>query len=219
MSSDVNVSHLRVRRLVSSAEPEFDALLRIYAGAHPPGELKAASTLVQMIERPEYIFLAAIQGPSVAAFSISICFRDSDAALLEYIAVDPAKRSQGIGAVLFKETAEFEGIAGRYLLIEADSDRLCSPAEHVDRLRRKSFYRRLGCMEIEGLTYIMPPVSTALPPPMEMLVYRSSLPHSIEKSRIRSWLEDCYSQVYHLPSDDRRIHSMVENLLPDVRLI
>src|SRR5215469_9960655 len=173
MSSDVNVSHLKIRRLVSSADREFDALLRIYAEAHPPGELKAASALVQMIERPEYIFLAAIQGPSVAAFSISICFRDSDAALLEYIAVDAAKRDQGIGGILFKETAGFECIAGKYLLIEADSDTLCSPVQRVDHFRRKNFYRRLGCMEIEGLAYIMPPVSTAPPPPMEMLVYRS----------------------------------------------
>ena len=49
MSPDSTAPGLTFRQLHSSTEREFDALLRIYAEAHPPGELKPTSTLVQMI--------------------------------------------------------------------------------------------------------------------------------------------------------------------------
>ena len=218
MSPDANASRLTLRRVLSSAEPDFDALVQIYTEAHPVSELKPAAELRQMIERPEYFFLAMMQDLSVAAFSISICFPDSDAALLEYMAVAVAKRNHGIGGLLFKETTEFPPIAGRYLLIEVDSDK-CRSGDRQDRVRRKSFYRRLGCLEIGGLSYIMPRVSSATPPPMEMLIYRSTLPDFVVRSRLRRWLGNCYSQVYHAPSDDPRIDLMVEHLPLEVPLI
>lgn len=207
-----------LRRLLSSAEPEFEGLLRIYFEAHPEGELKPPSALARMIERPEYVFLVLMQGASMAAFSITCWFSDSDAALLEYMAVDVERRSGGLGGQLFKETANYGAIAERFLLIEVDSDTQAS-GDRADLIRRKKFYRRLGCREIAGLRYIMPRVSSAAPPPMEMLVYRSALPETIDKVRIRAWLENCYSQVYQAPPDDRRIGLMLESLPGAVRLI
>jgi hypothetical protein len=207
-----------LRRLFFSAEPEFEALLRIYTEAHPIGELKPPADLRRMIESQDYVFLVLEQDSAVVAFSICICFPNSDAALLEYMAVDAGNRNRGMGGQVFKRTAEFEAIAGRYLLIEVDSDK-CSGSEHADRLRRKNFYRRLGCREIEGLSYIMPAVSSAEPPPMEMLIYRSDLPGSIETSKIRNWLGKCYKQVYRASPVDPRIDSMLAPLPRDVRLI
>ena len=202
----------------SSAEPEFDALLRIYTEAHPDSERKTFAALRRMIECPEYFFLIMTAGASVGAFSISMCFRNSEAALLEYIAVAAENRNRGIGRLLFRQTAEFEDIAERYLLVEVDSDnQACS--DYKDRLRRKNFYRRLGCREIEGLSYIMPRVSSAMPPPMDMLIYSEDPPSSIARSRLRSWLQDCYSQVYQVPVDDSRIDLMLEHLPEEVRLI
>jgi hypothetical protein len=207
-----------LRRLQSDADPEFEALLRIYTEAHPIGELKPPDTLRRMIQRPEYFFLILLQGSNVVAFSISICLPHSDAALLEYMAVDAASRNCGIGGELFRRTAEFESITGRSLLIEVDSDK-CPAAEQADRERRKIFYRRLGCLEIEGLSYIMPKVSSAAPPPMEMLVYRNTLPQQIEKARIRNWLESCYCEVYGASADDPRIDAMLAGLPANVALI
>jgi GNAT superfamily N-acetyltransferase len=214
----LDTPRLAVRRLLSAAEPEFRELVRIYIAAHPVGELKPLALLARMIERPEYFFLALMDGDSVAGFAISICFSDSDAALLEYMAVDAPHRNRGLGGYLFKQTAEFECLAERYLLIEVDSDKSASP-DHQDRIRRKNFYRRLGCREIEGLSYLMPRVSSAIPPPMDILVQRHALPASIEKTRIRRWLQSCYSEVYQVPPGDPRIDSMLEHLPLDVRLI
>lgn len=209
---------MKVQRIHSVDEPAYEALLRIYHDSQPESELKSPGQLSRMIERPDYYFLAAMHDGAVAGFTISICFPGSDAALIEYMAVARELRGQGIGQQLFRATVQFGSLAQRTVIIEVDSEESPS-SDHADRVRRKNFYRRLGCREIEGLSYIMPPVSTAPPPPMDMLVYAANLPSVVAKSRVREWLQICYREVYQQPDDDPRIGSMIANLPEDVRLI
>src|SRR5581483_317789 len=209
-------SGMKIHRVGSVDEPAYQELLRIYRGSQPLSELKSPDHLARMIERPEYYFLAALHNEVVVGYSISTCLPGSDASLLEYMAVTPELRCHGLGQQLFKETAAFGPIANRVLMIEVDSEKSPS-ADHVDRVRRKSFYRRLGCLEIEHLAYIMPPVSNTPPPPMDMLVYAIELPGCLEKSRLQAWLQSCYRQVYEQPGDDPRIQLMIANLPENVR--
>ncbi len=151
-------------------------------------------------------------------YAIVRALDDSDAALLEYMAVAPDRRSQGIGQQLFTEAANLAAGSSKFLLVEVDSDKLRND-DQADRIRRKMFYRRLGCKEIEGLDYIMPPVSTVLPGAMDVLIHGRQLPPHIERARIRRWLECCYVEVYGLSASDPRIETMVSGLPANVRLI
>ena len=209
---------MNIHRVCSVNEPSYEELLRIYRDSQPENELKSPDQLARMIERPEYFFLAARRDDSIVGYAISICLIGSDAALLEYMAVARDLRGLGLGQQLFRQAAAFGPTANRTVIIEVDSEKSPSP-DHADRVRRKRFYRRLGCRELEGLAYIMPPVSGAQPPPMDMLVYSRELPLMLAKSRVRAWLQSCYRQVYGVPEDDPRIESMVANLPADLRLI
>jgi ribosomal protein S18 acetylase RimI-like enzyme len=213
-----NPEMVRVEQLLSSSQVEFDALLRIYTDTHPASERKSADALARMIARPEYLFLVAIDANTVVGFAIAIVFPNSDAALLEYMAIDAAHRGRGLGRRLFRATVEQPELRERFLLIEVDSDRTPS-GDGEDRVRRKAFYRRLGCRQIEGLTYLMPRVAADEPPPMDMLVYRRELPDAIERTRLRGWLETCYAQVYGQRMPDKRIDAMLAGLPDPVRLI
>src|SRR5579871_4337145 len=104
-----------VQTLQTNQCPEFEALVRIYSASLPESECKSISALWAMIERPEYLFLVALEGGSVVGFTISIRLSGTDAALLEYFAIDPAHRNQGIGQSLFLRTASHEKLADRFL--------------------------------------------------------------------------------------------------------
>jgi hypothetical protein len=54
---------------------------------------------------------------------------------------------------------------------------------------------------------------------MDMLVYRRQIPDLVETSRVHAWLEACYSQVYGLPADDERIHTMMQEMPATTHLI
>jgi predicted N-acetyltransferase YhbS len=206
---------MNVHRVRSAGEPAFDGLIRVYKAAHPESERKSIDALRQMIERPEYLFLAVADADVVVGYAIAIALAHCDAALLEYMAVDAERRGNGIGQLLFRAVIGWPELRERFLLVEVDSDAVPSP--HT--ADRKRFYRRLGCRQIEGLTYIMPQVASAQPPPMDMLIYRDKLPGSIENARLAPWLEACYGQVYGVPAPDPRIRIMLSGLPETIRLI
>jgi GNAT superfamily N-acetyltransferase len=213
-----NDDEMRIQQIRERNKAEFDGLVRVYEASLAASGRKSVAALKAMLARPEYAFVIAIEGKRVVGFAIAIALIGSDAALLEYMAVHAEFRGRGVGAELFGAVAEWQKIAGRFLLVEVDSEREDS-AEREQRARRKAFYRRLGAKELRGLRYIMPPVTAATPTPMELMVYRRELPASIEKERVRAWLEDCYLQVYGVPAGDPRIGEMLAGCAEWVALI
>jgi hypothetical protein len=80
------------------------------------------------------------------------------------------------------------------------------------RIRRKTFYRRLGCRQLEGLGYILPLPGEGDPPLMDLLIYRDPAPDVIATDAVRRWLEAIYAEVYDRNSDDPRVDSMLSSL-------
>ena len=186
-----NTGAVSVDRVKLASDPRFDDLVAIYREALPRSERKPAAKLAAMIAKPGYIFLVLLLDGKVAGFAIAVCFERTEACLIEYMAIAGKMRGQGLGNALFKSVVDLPEIRDRYLLAEVESEAAPS-ADHEDRVRRKRFYRKLGCREIEGLDYIMPAVSSSTPPAMNILVYRRELPMDISKAQLRGWLEDIY---------------------------
>lgn len=208
---------MNLHRVRTAGEIAFDGLLRVYTAAHPASERKSADALRQMIERPEYLFLAVTEAEVVVGFAIAIALADCDGVLIEYMAVDAEHRGRGIGKLLFRAIAGWPEALDRFLLAEVDSA-AAALSQGDDRVRRKNFYRRLGCRQIEGLVYVMPPVTSAVPPPMDVLVYRRELPACVEKEHVRRWLEAIYAQVYGVAAGDPRIDAMLDGLADCISL-
>jgi GNAT superfamily N-acetyltransferase len=209
---------LTFERVEDAQDPRFSSLLAIYRSSHPASERKPGILLSEMVKKPEYLFIAAILEAQVVGFAISNWFPQSDACLLEYMAITQERRGQGIGKMLFKYLIAMPQIAGRYLLAELDSERP-SPGNHPEEIRRKRFYLRLGCREIAGLRYIMPPVASSTPPAMDIMVYRRNLPTAISRTTLRGWLQSIYVNVYQMREDDPRIAEMLENIPEEARLL
>ena len=204
----------KYRRLTSPADPAFAALLAIYTEAHPASERKPEGLLRAMIERPGYRFEVVLQGETIAGFGIVLDLPGTDASLLEYMAIAPEYRGHGLGTLLFRHLIP---TPSRFLLAEVESDHVGS-ADRELRARRKHFYRGPGCLEIDGLSYVMPPVSTSMPPAMNLMVHHASLPRLIARERLRGWLEAIYREVYAVPLPDGRVDGMLAPLPEAVAL-
>src|SRR6185369_10017075 len=114
---------------------------------------KGESWIASMIDDPAYRVWVAKAGGRVRGFSILFVPAAGAFALLEYMAVAPDQRDQGLGAELFRHTvAQAVTPEGRQLpvVLEIDSDREAS-SDRALRTRREQFYRRLGCLRLAGL--------------------------------------------------------------------
>jgi GNAT superfamily N-acetyltransferase len=209
---------LETHRIHAITDPAFAALVEIYRDAIPQSERKSIEQLSSMLKHPEYLFLVASRENTVVGFSITLCFTSCNACLLEYMAVTDGLRGKGIGRYLFTEVTRRTEVAGRFLLVEIDSDKTRTTNLAEAATQRKAFYRRLGCREVEGLPYIMPPVASTEPPEMNLLVYKADLPPSIDKTHLRTWLQCAYSEVYGLPASDHRIEQMLDSLPQNISL-
>ena len=216
---------VKLEQLASSDGESFRQLYAIYAASIAAREQKAESWIAAMIDDPEYRVWVAKAGGLVRGFSILFVPAAGGFALLEYMAVAPDQRNHGLGAELFRQTVN-QAVApdGRKLpvVLEVDSDREASN-DRALRTRREQFYRRLGCLRIAGLRYMMPLGGQGSPPEMDLLVYPAAPPggparSEIPRSEVTRWLEAIYRDVYHCSPDDPRLAQMLAALPEPVLL-
>jgi GNAT superfamily N-acetyltransferase len=206
---------------LTSADGEpFRQLFAIYAASITPREQKPEDWLRAMVAAPEYRVWIAQDPGRVLGFSILFVPPGEGFALLEYMAVAPEKRGHGFGGELFRRTVE-QAVTPRGarlpVLLEVDSDREAS-TDQLLRARRIRFYRRLGCVKIGGLRYLMPLRGVGPVPEMDLMVYGAAPPGHVARGDLKRWLQSIYENVYHGSPDDPRIAQMLEPL-PDPVLV
>ncbi len=211
------MTHLdQVEQLKSCDRPTFRELYEIYAASIAAREQKPEAWICAMVRAPEYRVWVMQGAGRVTGFSILFLPPAERFALLEYMAVAPELRNQGLGSEVFKQTVvgavtpEHRSLP---ILLEVDSDReVCGDREI--RTRRQQFYRRLGCVRIAGLHYILPLPGLGPPPEMDLLVYSSVPLRQLPKADLERWLRTIYRDVYRCSVDDPRIIQMLRDV-PD----
>lgn len=185
---------------------DFEKLYRIYEEALPLSERKPRAAVEELVRRDDYRVLAVKAGEQMLSFLAVFVSLREDVALLEYLATSPQARNQGLGARMFAKSVELAG--PRPLLVEFDSER----GKSADRelcLRRKRFYFRQGCQQIEGLHYLMPRVGDKPPPAMDLAYCGGGCGKPPSADLIRTWLQTLYVEVYQQPKDDPNIEVMM----------
>ena len=216
---------VKLEQLTSSEGEPFRQLYAIYAASIAAREQKRESWIAAMIDAPEYRVWVAKAGGVVRGFSILFVPAARNFALLEYMAVAPDQRNHGLGAELFRQTmkaAVLPEARSLPVLLEVDSDREAS-SDRALRTRRERFYRRLGCLRLAGLRYLMPLPGEGSPPEMDLLIYTvvppgRRAPSEVPRGAVKQWLETIYRDVYHCSPDDPRLAQMVASL-PDPVLL
>ena len=197
----------------------FALVARIYAAAIEPSEQKPPELLRRHVGDDRYSFLLAEDGGEVMGFAAVFIPSSRDFWLLEYLAVDGACRSAGLGVALFDAAVAHVGnvVPGRFGLLEVDAaDAVVGEGNDVPR--RLQFYARNGCRRIAGLRYLLPLSSHGTPPAMQLLVQGRSDRSSIARSTLQDWLVTLYREVYDRPGDDPRLARMTAHLPDTIEL-
>lgn len=211
---------LRLERIFSSRSRVFREAFAIYETTIPRAEQKTRAEIVAGLESPDVYVWAFLKGADVAGLSILHADRSQDMLLLEYLAIAPALQGRGAGADLFAQSfAASRSGPNTLLLIEVDSERdEIDGNERGVRLRRKQFYRRLGCREVRGFDYILPLEHYGPAPRMNLLVKGAST-GSLGTAQLRAAVEAVYVNVYGCPPGDPRLAVMFAEAGPAFELI
>lgn len=124
-----------------------DALKELYNSAlrrdFPPDELRPLSNMEYLMDRGVYFCFTCREGGEQAGYAFFSA--DGGAALLDYFAVDPSRRGQGVGS-RFLTALKDAGPDAPYFLIEVESvESAQTSQQREERERRIRFYRHCGC--------------------------------------------------------------------------
>jgi predicted N-acetyltransferase YhbS len=175
----------------------LEQLFELYRQSFPANECRTEADLRAALATQVYRLLTKVEAGNLLGFAILFVPAMDNFALLEYLAVHPARRNEGIGGQLVRSA--IEETRGRSLFVEIDSK-----SDDPVSSRRQSFYSRYGFRIVEGVKYQLPLPGS---PPMELW----ACPHadSIQSSELARWLTTIYVDVYHCSKDDPRIAQML----------
>jgi ribosomal protein S18 acetylase RimI-like enzyme len=205
--------------LRSCNEPAFEEFYSIYTESIAEREQKPKTWICEMVRRHDYRFFLLKRDGHVIGFSIFYLSHSEEFDLLEYMAIASAYRNEGLGSELFRRSINHVTRRGQHVpvLLEVDSAREACPDQTL-RARRQQLYRRLGCLRLTGLAYILPLQGEAAPPCMDLMIYPDGDLSLIPKSVLERWLRIIYQNVYGCSPDDPRINQMLLNVSDPVRL-
>lgn len=198
----------------------FEDFYRIYADSMTLREQKTRAEIARMTARQDYHFILVKRHWIVIGFTIMFVPIQESFALLEYMAIDRAHRNTGAGADLFRHSLRVirSNRSDIPVLLEVDSERETSGDRAVIR-RRQMFYRRLGCVRIDGLSYLLPLPGTGAPPAMDLMLHLDEKSRVIHKAELEHWLTVLYQTVYGVSPQDTRIREMTRPLEDPVKLV
>lgn len=128
---------LRAMREAEICELYQSALRRDF----PPSELKSLSAILTMYRRNTYEVLGAYQKGLLIAYALVYRPGESRFALLDYLAVVPEYRKQGIGTMLLKQLRSYYQSADA-LMIECERPK--SAPDEEEARKRIQFYTHAG---------------------------------------------------------------------------
>lgn len=205
---------LVLERVPGAASPLFGACLEILTDSIPASERLSEARLKALLASGRYRLYAFHDSSSKVAGSAVLYFSQArPVALLDYMAVRPELRGQGIGSALFREVskvATHDASAPNWLVLEVDDDREGTQEERRLNHRRIEFYRRLGARLLTNVPYLFPSDS-AEPVPMRLMVLPLRSDSSLSPADLRLAIQDIFRGVHGRSGNDPVLRWFVEH--------
>lgn len=160
----------------------------------PANELKKLSSILRMLRAGVYDVVAAYRGNRLAAYALMYCPETGRIVLLDYLAVLPAMRGEGIGSLFLKALREHYGHSADALMIECERPK-SAPDEHEAR-KRIRFYTGAGARLTDVRIWLFDVEYSILVLPC------------CEKLEERNWAEQMLSLYRQMLPDDIYAHNV-----------
>lgn len=207
-----------VERLGEFDAPDRQSFVSIYEAAFPADERVDEPTLFASVRTGERLVWAAHVDGVLAGFAVVLDLGPIDVALLEFIAVDPDRRSGGIGSRLL-HTMQADLRATRpdlsTLVFEVEPpEDATDEASRQQRDRRVAFYLANHATRLDTAGAYRVPSATG-PETLRFELYTLPLtgtPPPLRGPALRRTVEAILHHSYGLAVDDPRIPALVGGL-------
>jgi ribosomal protein S18 acetylase RimI-like enzyme len=203
---------------VANLDAEGEAAFRrIYEQSFPASERAATDHVLADVATGGRLAYRAGSGRALLGFGVLLQLTTVDALLLEYLAVDPATRSRGVGSVLLGAiVADLRSRAqppsGVVLEVEPAAG---PPDEEAIRGRRIRFYEDNGATIVPGAPrYAVPDLTGGPHLPFTLMWLPVAGPSALEGDLLRRCVAAILADAYGLAGDDPLMRRVLAGLEP-----
>ena len=134
---------------------------RIYVTSFPPEEREPVSVLADDIREGRAALYAAVEGPTVLGFGLTLPLTIKGWSYLSYLAVGPSRRGSGVGGQLFRTILEAPDAGAERGALVWEVERPEAGAQMEDAMvRRIAFYERHGGIVLHQVRDFQMPTMT-----------------------------------------------------------
>lgn len=199
---------------------EFEQSINIYKSSFPHNETRQVVDIENMLKNDKnYHLIASVNNNVVNGISLMYVFRSLNFGLLDYIAIAPSFRSQGIGKKIFNSTFEKlfslnpDGIG---LLMEIQKEISIDKLDSNIRKNRLRFYSNLGVKLLERVNYFLPPIhSESKEEEMYLMIKPFGKIDYLSKEQVIKYIISIYHTIYQYHNNDSvdRISSTMSEIV------
>ena len=170
----MNAPHISLVEIKVPTHPLFHQWLDLYETAFSPSEKLLVSTILKMLEEsrkksPHHLMAITDQNDAFAGMMLYETKSDVGLALLWYLAIQPERRNQGIGSLIFQELLRrLNPSIYRALFFEVE---IPAKKNREEAERRIAFYQRNGAFLLRGIHYLQNIGWHHPPTPMHIMMH------------------------------------------------
>jgi ribosomal protein S18 acetylase RimI-like enzyme len=208
---------LEIREASDLSPAEREAFVAIFENSFPPDERDDPDQLLATIARGERRCYLAAADRAVLGLAVVLPLPSESMNLLEYLAVDQARRNAGIGSALLEDLrrrllanpSRTDGI-----VFEVESPDGAHGEEQALRLRRVGFYERHGAHIVScAPRYVAPSLSGGEPVPFRLMwLPGPGSPERLTGERLRRCVVAILTKSYDLPATDPLVERVTREL-------
>lgn len=144
-----------IRHLAGPNDPAWPEWRDIYLASFPANERMSLDYILGRLEGDndgERLLAMTTPGGGVAGIATYVLRREPETGYLGYLATNPARRSQGLGAALYADVVRrTRGAGARMLVFEVEIPELADTPDAAEWARRRiGWYRRQGAKLLHG---------------------------------------------------------------------
>jgi GNAT superfamily N-acetyltransferase len=207
------------RQIVDVEDPGFQGAMWIYRSSFPANERHPASSIAERLAMRRYWLFIEEADHKAVFMAILYPIRGTDFILLDYMATAEGFRNQGIGSAFLRYALDLlkARSSNEQLFLEVENPACGDNREQ--RQRRVGFYRRLGTKVLEGVRYVLPPLSGDQPTEMVLMVFPKPGLERLPGTVVRELILRVYHELYCRDEADPFLKSFIPNVPDTVNLI
>ncbi|MGN6624213.1 MAG: GNAT family N-acetyltransferase [Candidatus Nitrosocosmicus sp.] len=186
---------------------EFKQSIELYKNSFPYNETRRSEDIESLLKKDEnYYLIVSLYNNLVNGISLMYVFRSLNFGLLDYIAIDPAFRSQGLGKKTFKFTYEKlvtiipNGIG---LVMEVQKENDLDKEGKDARKNRIKFYNSLEVKLLHKVNYFLPQIhSDTKEEEMHLLIKPLVKTDYLTREQVFMCIENIYRTIYQYHNND-----------------